>query len=66
MESKFRGPVQIYFGGKDPLLRIKDEKEVWKKIFPQAEIRILSGGSHFIHLERKDLLINSTRCIINN
>ena len=50
-KSSWTNPVQIIFGNKDPLLNLEHEVSIWKKIFPQAQIKVQENSGHFTHLE---------------
>jgi len=51
-KSPWPGPIEIYFGNKDPLIEIPHESELWESIFPQARIEVLNNSGHFAHLEK--------------
>jgi pimeloyl-ACP methyl ester carboxylesterase len=50
--STWSGPIEITLGEKDPLIDVNHESQIWKKIFPQAQIKVLKDSGHFIHLEK--------------
>lgn len=49
--SPFKGEVNITLGEKDPLLDLKEESKIWKRVFPQAKLKIMPGVGHFVHYE---------------
>ena len=46
----FDGEVVALLGKHDPVVRVEDSIETWRKIFPQTQFKVVDAG-HFLHLE---------------
>jgi haloalkane dehalogenase len=53
-------PVQIVWGKKDRAFR-KRELERWKRIFPDARVRVLDDAGHFIQEDAADAIVEEIR-----
>ncbi len=56
-------PVQIVWGKKDKAFR-KRELERWKRIFPDARVRVLDDAGHFIQEDAPEALAREIRAIM--
>jgi pimeloyl-ACP methyl ester carboxylesterase len=44
-------PVHIELGGRDPLLNLDHERQLWSKVYPQATFTIHPQSGHYLHIE---------------
>jgi pimeloyl-ACP methyl ester carboxylesterase len=54
--DKFGGPVQIYWGMKDPIFPI-EALGAWRKRLPQAEVIELSDAKHYLQEDAADVIV---------
>ena len=54
--ESFEGPVQIYWGMKDPFFP-NEVLPAWKKRLPQAEVYELPNAKHYIQEDAPDFII---------
>lgn len=48
--NRFAGKVIALLGEHDPVLRVDESMDNWRKIFPQSQFKIVDAG-HILHLE---------------
>ena len=56
-------PVQIIWGKKDKAFR-KRELERWKRIFPDARVRVLDDAGHFIQEDAPEAIVEEIRAFM--
>ena len=56
-------PVQIVWGKKDRAFR-KRELERWKRIFPDARVRVLDDAGHFIQEDAPEAISEEIRAFL--
>jgi pimeloyl-ACP methyl ester carboxylesterase len=53
--KRLKMPTMILWGNEDKIVPVQ-QTELWKQYIPQADIRVLTGAGHLVHLEKPEAL----------